>query len=442
MEISDEDLLDIENDIYETMDQTIEYEVSNMSSPNFHQNFIDEITTIFYEYWLDCGICTEDDYDEIEEIIENLAEIYFDISGIPPRSYAFGITVDEQPKDFEKLTRQIEFLKSIPQPKQKTKEWHEYRYGLITASNLYKALGSESEMNSLIYEKCKPIHSVFMENRCFGSENSMEWGVKYEPVTSLVYEHMFQTKVDEFGCIPHSKYKFIGASPDGINFDISNKERFGRMVEIKNIFNREITGIPKKEYWVQCQIQLETCDLDDCDFIETRFKEFEKEEDFYNDTEHEYKGVILHFAQRTSGYSIDVSNSIPYNNSPIYKYMPLDVSTDKETIDNWIDTMKETYKNEIVLFKTVYWYMDEFSCVLVKRNKSWFNSVITKIEKVWNIITKERVDGFQHRAPKKRTGSFDKTIVVEKKDSNNIQQIRNMPLTNSICLIKLDENGF
>jgi len=438
MEINDEDLLDIENDIYETMDQTIEYEVSNMSSPNFHQNFIDEITTIFYEYWIDCGLCREDEYDEIEEIIENLAEIYFEISGIPPRSYAFGITVDEPPKDFEKLTRQIEFLKSIPQPKQKSKEWHEYRYGLITASNLYKALGSDSEMNSLIYEKCKPLDSAFMENRYFGSENSMEWGVKYEPVTSLVYEHMFQTKVDEFGCIPHSKYKFIGASPDGINFDISNKERFGRMVEIKNIFNREITGIPKKEYWVQCQIQLETCDLDDCDFVETRFKEFENEEDFYNDTEHEYKGVILHFAQRTTGYSIDISSSTPYNNSPIYKYMPIDVSCDKDTIDNWIGIMKETHRNEIVLFKTIYWYMDEFSCVLVKRNQSWFNSVITKIENVWNIITKERVEGFQHRAPKKRAGSFDKTIVVEKKDSNNIQQIRNMPMTNSICLIKLE----
>ena len=67
----------------------------------------------------------------------------------------------------------------------------------------------------------------------------------------------------------------------------------GLVIEIKNIFNREITGIPKLEYWVQTQIQMETCDLDKCDFVETRFKEFETEEEFYQDTTSEYKGVIL-----------------------------------------------------------------------------------------------------------------------------------------------------
>jgi hypothetical protein len=45
------------------------------------------------------------------------------------------------------------------------------------------------------------------------------------------------------------------------------------MLEIKNISNRIIDGIPKEEYWVQMQIQMETCDLDECDFVETRFKE-------------------------------------------------------------------------------------------------------------------------------------------------------------------------
>ena len=48
-------------------------------------------------------------------------------------------------------------------------------------------------------------------------------------------------------------------------------ERYGRLVEIKNIVNREITGIPKKEYWVQMQLQMEVTDLDECDFLETRF---------------------------------------------------------------------------------------------------------------------------------------------------------------------------
>ena len=56
---------------------------------------------------------------------------------------------------------------------------------------------------------------------------------------------MYQTKIEEFGCIQHPKYNFIGASPDGINIE-PNCNRFGRMLEIKNIVNREITGIPKQ----------------------------------------------------------------------------------------------------------------------------------------------------------------------------------------------------
>ena len=50
------------------------------------------------------------------------------------------------------------------------------------------------------------------------------------------------------------------------------------MLEIKNIVNREITGIPKKEYWVQMQMQMEVCAIyEECDFLETRFKEYENE---------------------------------------------------------------------------------------------------------------------------------------------------------------------
>jgi hypothetical protein len=88
----------------------------------------------------------------------------------------------------------------------------------------------------------------------------------------------------------HPKYDYIAASPDGINVD-SNNERYGRMVEIKNIYNREIDGIPTDNYWIQMQFQMEVCDLDECDFSETRMKEY-SEEEFYADTTSKYKGVI------------------------------------------------------------------------------------------------------------------------------------------------------
>ena len=77
------------------------------------------------------------------------------------------------------------------------------------------------------------------------------------------------TKIGEFGCIKHDKYNFIGASPDGINLPRKD-ESFGRDAPRNCVVNRDITGIPKEDYWIQTHLQMETCDLEYCDFLETR----------------------------------------------------------------------------------------------------------------------------------------------------------------------------
>jgi hypothetical protein len=118
--------------------------------------------------------------------------------------------------------------------------------------------------------------------------------------------------------------------------------------------------------------------------------------------------------------------------------MPLDLDMDKESIDAWIIEKKNENKGH-VLFKTIYWYLDEFSCVLIQRNDKWFDAVLPRIKDTWDTIVKERKDGYEHRAAtkRKRSGS-EGGITVIKTDSVSSQQIHNMPLTNSICLIKLD----
>ena len=89
---------------------------------------------------------------------------------------------------------------------------------------------------------------------------------------------------EDFGCIPHKEFKNIGASPDGINTD-PKSSRYGRMVEVKNRFSESvpITGIPKEEYWIQMQLQMNVCELNECDFLETRFKQYDNYQDFIND---------------------------------------------------------------------------------------------------------------------------------------------------------------
>jgi putative phage-type endonuclease len=437
-ELNEDDMLQIEIDLYENIEEYLYNEIINISSPQFYDELIEDITNVFHDYWVDCGICDEDDYDEVTNIVENLLDVYLDFSKIPRRSLPYQCILEKANKNIDELSRQIENLKQLPQPKQKTKEWYEFRYNLITASNIWKALSSESQRNSLIYEKCKPFNVFQSNNSMTNTESAFHWGIKYEPLTIMIYEHMYQTKIDDFGCIQHPENDFIGASPDGINIDLSNKERFGRMLEIKNIVNREITGIPKEEYWVQTQVQMETCNLDECDFVETRFKEYSSEEEFYSDIDREYKGLILYFVVNTTNMSTqEISENLTNVNAPVYKYMPVDVSCDKETIEQWVQCEKMN-NPDLTLFKRNYWYLDEISCVLIQRNKYWFEAALPLMCDTWTTILKERTDGYEHRASKKRVIKNDLFIQVEKSDECTSQTIKNFPLTNTICLVKLD----
>ena len=163
------------------------------------------------------------------------------------------------------------------------------------------------------------------------------------------------------------------------------------MLEIKNVVSREITGIPKCEYWIQMQLQMEVCELNECDFLETKFIEYLNEEEFNNDgtfklsLDDKCKGIILVFEKEEDNL--------------YYEYMPLDLSYDEFLI--WKKNTIEK-NNESTFIKDIFWRLETVSCILVLRNKYWFNQALPIIEKFWNIITTEKITGYQHRAPKKR----------------------------------------
>lgn len=437
-DVDDEDYCCIIEDMYLEFDAYYESNILHMSSPKFYIVMIEYITELYHTYWNEIQICDEDDYDDVYELVEQIYDTYVIFSGIPKRSIPIddvivasglsGCGVVVVVVDSGVIRQKICHLQNIPQPAQRTPEWYEFRNNLISASNLWKVFGTESQINSIIYEKCRPIAEQFSyASFSNNTEGSMHWGVKYEPVSAMLYESMYNTKLGEFGCIQHPKYPFIGASPDGINIDETNSERYGRMVEIKNIFNREITGIPKQEYWIQTQIQMETCDLDECDFVETRFKEYVDERSFYEDDEHIYKGVILAFHHITTS-----------SGATIYRYMPLNAIRDKESVDEWIyNTCEKCREEGISLFSVAYWYLDCISCVLIQRNRRWFDAAIPVIKKTWKVIEIERKTGYTHRAPASSMKQ-DKNKISVNVDLSNSYLIRNMPAANSICLVKLD----
>jgi len=394
--ITEEYALEIMETAFQLMEEFMSKNPSIITEPDFNEILFEEITNLFYIQFEEDIKLNDIIEDDINEILEESFHMYITLF-YPERSISnHDENIDKELKseeEFNIISDKINYLRSIPQPTQRTDEWYKFRHNLITASNAYKAFESQSMMNQLIYEKCQPLKTVDVDEKpkMMNLNNSLHWGQKYEPISVMLYEDMYQTKVEDFGCIPHSTYKFLGASPDGIIVD-ETSERYGRMLEIKNVVNREITGIPKKEYWIQMQLQMEVCDLDECDFLETKFTEYPDAESFYNDINGEkdiVKGSILYFNTNES--------------KPFYLYKPIQM-TDYNEINNWEEEMIELYQEEkkMVWIKNIYWKLEKLSCVLVLRNKEWFQNNVDQIGKIWKIIEEERITGYQHRAPNKK----------------------------------------
>jgi putative phage-type endonuclease len=424
-DLNENEYIDAIVQTHELIDEYVTENIIYMSKEEFHGQLTDAVASELLAAWNR----NEDELDEICEFVLDFVDEYFDFGFIRPRSY-INSSVFSSP-DVESMRTKIEYLQSVDQPEQRTQEWYEFRHDVITASSIGKCLGSEAQQNSLIFEKCSPIE---IRPDAVNTQSPMHWGQKYEPVSVSFYEELYSTTLGAFGCIRHPTHSFIGASPDGINVDPAS-DRYGRMVEIKNPFNRELNGIPKEEYWIQMQIQMETCDLDECDFLETAFKEYPGESEFFDDAVVEKKGVVLYFVQRIS--IGDISSLTSVTNAPRYEYMPFSVGLDKESVDAWILSKRNELRRNWSLYETQYWYLQDYSCVTVPRCKEWFFVALPKIRDTWDIIVKERETGYEHRASKKRVAKTEAIQVIQGEDLSTSHFIRNMPVVNSVCLIKL-----
>jgi putative phage-type endonuclease len=426
--LSEEDELELYEMCSYLMYEFIEQYPTIITDPNFEEIFEENINELVHLHFVDSIHYTEDAEEEVDEIIEHCKDDFFKYI-IPPRSYSSSIILDKP--NIEKITEQINILRSKPQPTQRTKEWYLNRFNLITASNAYKIFESQSMKNQLIYEKCKPLVEDENEEYKFINVNSpLHWGQKYEPVSVMIYEQKFGTIIEDFGCITHDKYNFLGASPDGINVDETN-ERYGRMLEIKNIVNREIDGIPKKEYWIQMQLQMEVCNLNECDFLETKFIEYEDFNKFKEDSMTDIDTEGEEFINLRESLDNKLKGTIIYfqkkNGTPFYHYMPFDLY-DEQDINEWLEGEIEKYESEpykYMYVKMIHWKLEKISCVLLCRNKEWFKMNVEEMENIWKLIEYERINGYEHRQPNRRITNTNTNIIVNKicnQQENNEQQ--------------------
>lgn len=384
---NDKDLLDsidiVLCDLINNVDVTMYHDYK------FEKYIKDEIYTHF------CHI----DYEEFIEIYEKNIESLYIKNNLLKKYYNLN---DEKFDNYdEKNLLQIEKIKKIIQPEQKTEEWYKFRKDHITGSNAWKILFSNSTYNQLMYEKLEPYKIT--ETSSFDDDTPFNWGHKYEPLSIKLYEYYNDVIVEEFGCIQHEFIKYLAASPDGI---VTSKKNNGRMLEIKNPISREITKIPKMEYYVQMQIQMEVCNLPDCDFVETKFIQYNNYTDFKRDKYKLEKGMIIMLIKKNE-------------NKILYEYSDL-FNNKEENINSFISNIYEKYEinnstlenDDYKWIKNIYWKLDVFSCIYVPRNKKWFNSIKNKLDDFWENVEKERdeKDSYMKYSPKKKIKSVKDII--------------------------------
>ena len=142
-----------------------------------YENYLDIIVNNLKEIYLAT-------FDKIvlESIIYFAIDYYFNFM-MPRRSYHYiQYRVNYSAVD----KTHIEYLKKIPQPDQRTPEWYNSRYNMITASNAWKALEQGKLLNSFIYGKCSPLN---IEKYCHVNMSSpMYWGQLFEDVSIDIYK--------------------------------------------------------------------------------------------------------------------------------------------------------------------------------------------------------------------------------------------------------------
>lgn len=293
---------------------------------NIPHHFINNIVKSFFTYKPKFNINNDNHFREIAKELE-IDEIS---NNIPI------------PKKYESQYNKFMKLYNIKQPEQKSKEWFNYRKSRITASVTSSAIGENpyESLESFILAKCD-------ENHSFRDSKFTKHGVKYEQIATMLYEHIYNVIITEFGCLPSENENFLGASPDGICSKLTLNGKFckllGKMLEIKCPLIRKIYNIGKirgqicpNYYWWQVQQQLYCCGLDSCDFWQCDIKEYKNREEFINDD------IIPKSTWGIEGKEIKVDKRLGkgciielYPTNYVERWCKEDVINDKYTWDVW-----------------------------------------------------------------------------------------------------------
>lgn len=351
-----------------------------------------------------------------DEIKENLYSIY-EINN-SCEEYVINKLIDHiyeehlnKQETYKRRKEQLNVLKKLELPEQRTKEWYEMRKEKLTASSLASALNKchFTSRNELILSK--------IEEKPYESNEITEWGVKYEDIAIAFYEEMYNVKVLDFGLIPHPEFEAFGASPDGICDDTGNDEYVSRMVEIKCPPKRKFTKSVPGHYLMQVQGQLEVCDLDECDFFQVKIEDYDNYEEYKKDIFVNDDTIIDGRTYLNFPKGVTVSYRKKDEIKLTYLYPKLNMSN--EGYLKWVEEKKiEIKENGDEFVENKWWKISRYECTLVVRDNDWWIDNIGDILTFYNdlLYYRNNVDELKEKVAKEKARKPKKTPIIPLKE--------------------------
>lgn len=326
--------------------------------------------------------------------------------------------------EYEERKKIFEALEKVVLPEQRSPGWFLMRDGKITASDGGSVIGLNK------YEpQCRFIYKK-VYGATFETNQACYHGKKFEEAVTMMYEYQNDVKTREFGLMGHANYDFLGASPDGICSPYkrngkTKSELAGRMLEIKCPLMRKIKykgnivdEICPVYYWCQVQLQLECCNLPECDFVQCNIEEYESKDEWIEDTDDE-KEYMSKKNQKERGVIIEMLptdlNDEDYDehgkvkldtiyNKAEFRY-PSKIDMTNKQIESWIKKTSKPHKciydirekqknntlnlekeNKYSINRVLFWKLKERNCTLIERDSIWFNENIGEYERIWNYV--------------------------------------------------------
>jgi hypothetical protein len=344
-------------------------------------------------------------------------------------------------EDISSIDKSLERIKGYIGDTQRSAEWFAKRNEMLTASiagTILKVDIPKKKGIHVIRDKILPYVKKEQEddkivslNQSVSIPNNPDQasvrGNRYEPIIRNAYARILpkdktsenippEELVVEYDCVQHPKYPFIGASPDGI---VMKGPVRGRMVEIKCPKPDSISkdgNTVRQAYWCQMQLQMEVCDLPQCDYVRAVVWDTESSKEAYellkNKRENYRTGRINQEVGEEDATILAMGTVWMNAENGEYVY-----EEEGRFIRN-----SEIYKRESchpAFIRHYFILKRDWMVIRVERNRSWFNDTfLPKAREVWEEVLRGREDPDAWIAahPKRTRGGVSSVAVKRERE--------------------------